>query len=59
MAILVLAGMVFEIIWEMLHGKISWEDINASASVASEFCEWFQVEINVHILHRKYQVKPH
>ena len=35
-----------------------WEDISASAA-ASEFCEWFQVEIDVYIPHRKYQVKPH
>ena len=48
--------------WDGLRdhlGDVAWEDINASASVASEFCEWFQVEIDVHILHRKYQVKPH
>ena len=40
---------------------VPWEDIfklGASAA-ASEFCEWVQVEIDVHILHRKYQVKPH
>ena len=40
---------------------VAWEDIfklNASA-VASEFCKWFQVGIDVHIPHRKYQVKPH
>ena len=37
------------------------EDIfKLSASVAaSEFCEWVQVEIDVYILHQKYQVKPH
>ena len=30
------------------------------ASVAArEFCEWVQVEIDVYIPHRKYQVKPH
>ena len=40
---------------------IPWEDIfklGASAA-ASEFCEWVQVEIDVYIPHRKYQVKPH
>ena len=40
---------------------VSWEDIfklSASAA-ASEFCEWVQVEINVYIPHRKYQIKPH
>ena len=38
---------------------VPWEDIfklGASAA-ASEFCEWVQVGINVHISHRKYQVK--
>ena len=29
------------------------------AATASEFCEWVQVEIDVYIPHRKYQVKPH
>ena len=41
--------------------NVPWEDIfklGASAD-ASEFCEWVQVEINVYIPHRKYQVKPH
>ena len=28
-------------------------------AAASEFCEWFQVGIDVYIPHRKYQVKPH
>ena len=40
---------------------VPWEDIfklSASAA-ASEFCEWFQVGIDVYIPHRKYQVKPH
>ena len=40
---------------------VPWEYIvklNASA-VASEFCEWAQVGIDVYIPHRKYQVKPH
>ena len=42
-------------------GDVPWEDIfKLSASVAaSEFCEWVQVGIDVYILHRKYQVKPH
>ena len=41
--------------------EVPWEDIfnlNASAA-ACEFCEWFQVVIEVYISHRKYQVKPH
>ena len=40
---------------------VPWENIfklSASAA-ASEFCEWFQVGIDVYIPHRKYQVKPH
>ena len=40
---------------------VPWENIfklGASAA-ASEFCEWVQVGIDVYILHRKYQVKPH
>ena len=38
-----------------------WEDIfklSASAA-ASEFCELVLVGIDVYILHRKYQIKPH
>ena len=40
---------------------VPWEDIfKLSASdPASEFFEMFQVGIDVYILHRKYQVKPH
>ena len=39
---------------------LPWEDIfRLGASAAgSEFCEWIQVEIDVYIPHRKYQVKP-
>ena len=40
---------------------VPWENIfklSASAA-ASEFCGWVQVGIDVYILHRKYQVKPH
>ena len=32
--------------------------LSASAA-ASEFCEWVEVGIDVYILYRKYQVKPH
>ena len=32
--------------------------LGASAA-ASEFCDWVQIEIDVYIPHRKYQVKPH
>ena len=50
--------------WDILHDHsrdVPWEDIfqlSASAA-ASEFCEWFQVGIDVYIPYRKYQVKPH
>ena len=40
---------------------VPWEyvfKLSASAG-ASEFCEWVQVEIDLYILHRNYQVKPH
>ena len=49
--------------WDGLcdHSRdVPWEDIfklSASAA-ASEFCEWVQVEVDVYIPHRKYQVKP-
>ena len=40
---------------------LQWEDIfKLSASAAArEFCEWLQVGTDVHIPHRKYQVKRH
>ena len=40
---------------------VRWENIfkPGASAAASEFCEWVQVEIDVHIPHRKYQVKPH
>ena len=40
---------------------VPWEDIFklSASAVASEFCEWVQVGIDVYIPHRKYQVKPH
>ena len=56
MAILVLIGVVFVIIGEMLHGGIS---LNSASAVASEFCEWVQVGNDVYIPYHKYQVKPH
>ena len=31
----------------------------SASTAASDFCEWVQVEIDVCIPHRKYQVKPH
>ena len=51
--------------WDGLHDHlrdVTWENIfklGASAAT-SEFCEWFQVGIDVlYIPHGKYQVKPH
>ena len=40
---------------------VPWEDIFklGVSAAASEFCEWVQVEIDIYIPHRKYQVKPH
>ena len=57
MAVLVLIGMVFVIMWEMFHG----EDIFklSASTVASKFREWVQVGVDVYIPHMKYQVKPH
>ena len=41
---------------------VLWDNIftlSASAAI-SEFCEWFQVGVDVYIPHHnKYQVKPH
>ena len=38
-----------------------WEDIFeiGASTAADEFCEWFQVGIDVHIPRRKDQVRPH
>ena len=40
---------------------VPWEDIFKLGACAAtrEFCEWVQVGIDVYILNRKYQVKPH
>ena len=40
---------------------VPWQDIFklSNSAAASEFCEWVLVGIDVYILHRKYQVKPH
>ena len=50
--------------WDGLHvhfRDVPWKDIlKLGASVAArELCEWIQVGIDVCIVHRKYQVKPH
>ena len=40
---------------------VPWEGVFkcCGSAAASEFCEWVQVGNDVHIPHRKYQVKPH
>ena len=50
--------------WDSLHDHlrdIPWEDIFklGASAVASEFCEWIQVGIDVYIPHHKYQLKHH
>ena len=57
MTILVLIGMVFLIIREMLHGMISLKWV--ILLLLARFCEWVQVEIGVYIPHRNHQVKPY
>ena len=41
--------------------EVPWEDIFKldASGASSEFCECVQVEIDVYIPQRKYQVKPH
>ena len=34
-------------------------EYHGTSAAANEFCVWVQVGIDVHIPHRKYQVKPH
>ena len=50
--------------WDGLYDHlrdVPWEDILklVASAAANEFCEWIQVRADVHIPHRKYQVKPH
>ena len=50
--------------WDGLHDylrDVPWENIFklSGSAAAIEFCEWVHVGIDVHIPHRKYQVKPH
>ena len=50
--------------WDGLHDHlrdVPWDDIFklGASTAASEFCEWFQVRLDVYIPHRKYQVKPY
>ena len=49
--------MVFVIIWEMFHGRISLNSVLLLLLV--NFVELVQVGIDVYISHWKYQVKPH
>ena len=53
MIILVLIGMVFVIIRDIFHGRMSLN------SAASEFWERVQVGVDVYIPHCKNQVKSH
>ena len=48
--------MAFPLLWNSDHIVVS---VSIPVSAASEFCEWVQVDINVYIPHRKYQVKSH
>ena len=50
--------------WDGLHDHlrdVPWDGIFklGASTAASEFCEWFQVRLDVYIPHRKYQVKPY
>ena len=56
MTILVLIGMVFVIIWEIFHGRIS---LNSKLLLLVSFASGLRLTINVYIPHRKYRVKPH
>ena len=51
-----LNGMVYVIIWEMFHGRIS---LYCPYAAAIEFWEWVQVGIDVYIPHRTYHIKAH
>ena len=57
MIILMLIGMVFLIIWEMLHGRISLNSVLLLLLV--NFVKYVQVGIDIYIPFRKCQVKPH
>ena len=58
MTILVLIGMVFVIIREMFHGRISLNLVPPLLLV--NFVSGFRLQlIYIYIPHRKYQVKPH
>ena len=61
MTLLMLIGVVFLIIWEMFHGRISLNSVPLlqQNSLAAEFWEWVQVGTDVYIPHWKYQVKYH
>ena len=50
--------------WDGLRDHLRdapWDDIFklSTSAGAREFCEWFQVGIDVYLPHRKYQIKPH
>ena len=56
MATLMLIGLVFVIIWEMIHGKISL--ISVLLLLQVNFVSAFRLKL-MYIPHRQYQVKPH
>ena len=50
--------------WDSLHDHlrdVAWKHVFklSAPTGAHEFCEWVQVEIDVYIPYRKYQVKLH
>ena len=57
MAILELIRMVFVIIWEIFHGRISLSLVLLQLLV--NFVCGFRLEFDVYIPHRKNQIKPH
>ena len=55
---------LFSYCWGYLHDHLTdipWEDIFklGATVVASEFCEWVPVGVNVYIPHHNFQIKPH
>ena len=57
MSILVLIGMVFVTIWDMIRGTISSNSVLLMLPV--NFMSWFSLELMYISLISKYQVKPH
>ena len=57
MTILMLIKVIFVIIWEMFHGRVSLSLVLLLLLV--NFIDWVKIGIDVYIPHKKYQVKPH